>query len=398
MHAVADTNQLVRDGIISTEQATDIETRAREVMVSLVINVLLAGGILAASGGLILWLADALMVALCGTISLALGYAILKRKSEVFWMFGNAAFLVGAGMLIGGASLEMMENYTSIGPESLIVGGALVSAVSIWALTQGSRASRFVSGAVLLMGGAVHLGGIYLLLEDSQATGLIVSFAHLYCVIALIMAGWITNIRTITALAIVPFAQLLDAGTFYSEAVYVFYSYESTLTILQMSGLIALCIWVANRWPERIARHARVLAVLAFVTANLCALVGSLWGDVIGQSLWGPGEHSRNGYKEWQDALELFTASTLVISKELYSILWAVSLGAIVIWASHKNQRGLFNAAMTFAGIHAYTQLFTHFGDEPLAFAIGGLATIPVAWAMWQANHWLKAKEHLAAM
>jgi len=58
MHAVADTNQLVRDGIISETQATDIEARARDAMVALVINLLLAGGILAASGGLVFWLAD----------------------------------------------------------------------------------------------------------------------------------------------------------------------------------------------------------------------------------------------------------------------------------------------------------------------------------------------------
>ncbi|MEL6978006.1 MAG: cisplatin damage response ATP-dependent DNA ligase, partial [Pseudomonadota bacterium] len=45
--------------------------------------------------------------------------------------------------------------------------------------------------------------------------------------------------------------------------------------------------WIARHRPERIARHARVLAVLGFVVANLCALVGSLFGDYVGETIWG---------------------------------------------------------------------------------------------------------------
>jgi len=319
MHAVADTNQLVRDGIISETQATDIEARARDAMVALVIN---------------------------------------------------------------------------LAPEAMMLSGALISVLSIWALAKRTRASRFVSGSVLLMGGALHLGGIYLLLEDTQAIGWTVGAAHLYCFAALIVAGWATNFRMISALAIVPFAQLLDAGTFYSHAVYAFYSHESTLTILQMSALIALCIWVANRWPERIARHARVLAVMAFITANLCALVGSLWGDVVGQTIWGPGHYAHVGRDGWREALDAFKASTLVISEEVYAILWAGALGAIAIWASHKNQRGLFNAALTFGGIHAYTQLMTYHGDKPLAFAKPTLAPSPHVKGNQGQNRWNGLHNH----
>lgn len=49
-----------------------------------------------------------------------------------------------------------------------------------------------------------------------------------------------------------------------------------------------------------------------------------------------------------------------------------------------RNRRGLFNAGMTFAGIHAYTQLFENFGDEPLAYVVGGLAAVPLAWGLWR--------------
>ena len=53
----------------------------------------------------------------------------------------------------------------------------------------------------------------------------------------------------------------------------------------------------------------------------------------------------------------------------------------------------MVNTALTFAAIHAYTQLFESFGDEPLAYFIGGLAAIPLAWGLWRLNGWITAKQ-----
>ena len=53
----------------------------------------------------------------------------------------------------------------------------------------------------------------------------------------------------------------------------------------------------------------------------------------------------------------------------------------------------MFNTALTFAGIHAYTQLFETFGDEPLAYVIGGLAAIPLAWGLWRLDGWLSQRQ-----
>lgn len=53
----------------------------------------------------------------------------------------------------------------------------------------------------------------------------------------------------------------------------------------------------------------------------------------------------------------------------------------------------MFNTALTFAAIHAYTQLFESFGDEPLAYVIGGLAAIPLAWGLWRLKGWITAKQ-----
>lgn len=401
MHAIADTQQLVTDGIISTCQASKIEARAREIMVALAINSLLCGGILASSGGLIFWLADALSVAILGSLALVAGLTILARKSALFGMFGNAASLIGAGMLVGGGCIELLQSHKGIAGPVMSLGGGAIAGAALFALMKNASLPRFVVGAIALMGGAAHLFGLYTLIGQSGVTGLPIVAAQLYCMAALVIGGWVTNLRLVTALAIVPFAQILDTGTFYRHAVYAFYSPESTLSILQMTALVTACLWIAANVSERTARHARLLAIMGFIVANLCALVGSLWGDVVGQSIWGPGSNSSASgmdYRSWKFLIDAYEREALVISKKIYSVLWAVALAAIVMWSAHKNNRGVFNAALTFGGIHAYTQLMANYGHEPLAFVIGGLAAIPIAWSMWQANHWLIARDKLAAM
>ena len=243
----------------------------------------------------------------------------------------------------------------------------------------------------MLMGIALHLGGVGVEMVDHQVTGLPRALLLFYAAALVAVAGWLTDVRLVTALAVVPFAQMLDTGTYYFHAAYVFYSPEPTLSLIQLGGLIALCLWAARRWPPRLGRHALIVMMLAFVVANLCALVGSLWGDVVGQTIWGPGRWSRSEYDDWeayQAARDAFEAQALVISEHVFSVLWAVVLIALAVWAAHSGRRGLFNAAMTFGAIHAYTQAFESFADEPLAYVIGGLLAIPLAWGVWRLNGW----------
>lgn len=395
MQAIADTDRLVADGIISPDQAREIEARARGALVFLGINTLLCVGIIAATFGLIFWLANAIAVAISGTIALAAGLLILTRAGALFRMFGNAAALIGAGMLIGGAGFELIDKYEDIAGWVMLASGLLIVLSTGWSLLFAGITARFVVGAILLMGIAIHITGFGFLLSENSVSGLPTAMFYLYVTIVMLAAGWTVDIRLVTALAIVPFAQALDVGTFYFHAAYVFYSPEPTLSILQMALLIGLCVWIGGRVTERSARHARVLAVLAFVMANLCALIGSLWGDVVGETIWGPGWYSFRSDTSWEEfraMRELFRENTLVISEHVYSVLWAVALVAMILWAAYQNQRGLFNAALTFGAIHAYTQMFESFADEPLAYVIGGLAAIPLAWGIWRLDHWLTAR------
>jgi hypothetical protein len=344
---------------------------------------------------MIFWLADAVAVAVAGIALLATGLLILARTPETVRMFGNAAALIGAGMLIGGAGLELVDKYPNHAGWIMILGGAVVLAIAGRAMIIGGLTTRFVQGAILLMGLALHLAGVGVLASDFALDGVPRALVLLYAALAIAAAGCLINIRFVTALAILPFAQMLETGTGYFGALYAFWSPEPTLSILQMGAMLAGMLWWAQRLPERTGGHTRTLAIMGFIVANLSALVGSLFGDVVGQSIWGPGRAAWTSdmtYEQFEAAEQAFRSSTLVISDAVYSVIWAIALIAMAAWAAKSGRRVLFNATLTFAGIHAYTQLFESFADEPLAYVIGGFGAIPLAWGAWRLNQWFAAR------
>ncbi|MDO9526480.1 MAG: hypothetical protein Q7J57_13245 [Gemmobacter sp.] len=389
MPHITDTDALVAEGILTAEHARIIKARSRQTMIALAINTLLAGGVAAAALGLVVLLADAAAVAATGAVFLAVGVAILGRGGAAYRMFGNAAALIGAGMLTAGATIELIDSYARSASAALLVLGAGIGLSAGAVIRHGPKAMRFAAGAVVLMGGAMHLAGLYFGLSEAGVMGVLVPFAHFYTAVLVAVVGWLIDVRAVTALAIVPFAQMLDTSTFYFHAAYVFYSPEPTLSIVQMAVLVAVCVWVMVRMPDRIGRHAGILAIMGVIVGNLCFLVGSLWGDVVGLTYWDAAHPYLDG-TDWDArdaAQDAFAARTLVISDHVFAVVWAVVLAAAAIWSAHANRRGLFNASITFGAIHAYTQAFESFGDEPLAYVIGGLATIPLAWGVWQLNN-----------
>lgn len=399
MHVVADTEALVADGIITEDQAREIRARGRQAMLALAINAILSFGIIAATLGLVFWLADALAVAILGSITLGAGLTILLRGSTLYAMFGNAAALIGAGMLIGGAAVELVTRHAGAAGPVMTLGGLVLTLLFLALYRVLGHRAPFVAGAILLMGLALHLFGLGFWLANAGLGGGVKAAFYLYAAIALAGVGWLVDVRLVTALAVVPFAQALDTGTGYFHAAYVFYSPEPALSILQMAALMIAALLVARHAPERLARHARVLAVLAFIVANLCALVGSLWGDVVGDTIFGPAASDFTGEdapERFRAAREAWRAAALHISEAAFTIFWAVALAGMIAYAAWRANRGLFNTALTFAAIHAYTQFFESFGDQPLAYVIGGLAAIPLAWGIWRADGWLSAHRGVA--
>ncbi len=391
MHYLADTETLTRDGIITADQAHEIELRSRSAMVALVINTVLCAGILAATFGLIVLLADPVAVAVFGTFALALGLIILLTSGPLYRIFGNATSLIGAGLLIAGAAFELIDNFPGNAGMIMAVGGGIVALTALAGFLLGPAKTRFALGSVFLMSGAMHVSGIFFGLDYSQATGWAPFAANLWAFALLLGAGMILDVRLLSALAIVPYVGLLSTGTAYDTATYAFYSPEPTLTILQMTALVVAALLLQRVTPARIGRQLGTVAIMGFIVANLCFLVASLFGDTLGNTLWAPVLETSDWEKQ-QAAYAAWEATALVIPANVFALVWAILLTAVAIWAAFTNRRGMFNGALTFAGIHAYTQFFENFGSQPLAWVIGGFAAIPLAWGVWRLNDWLREK------
>ena len=389
MTHVVDTNAMLSEGILTEAQVSEIIRRSRATMLALVTNILLTAGIIAAALGFVFWIADPVGVAILGLVFLVCGAAVLFKNSQLYSMLGNAAALVGAGMLFSGAAFELAENYEHIAEWILIPLGAVSGLVAAWVFTRVPDRLRFSVGSVGLMGLALHLFGVILAVDNAALSGWPMSLISLYGAVTIAAAGLFLNVRFVTALAIVPFAQMLSTGTAYFHAAYVFYSPEPTLTIFQMLGLVLVCLWVGSRYSDRIARHTSTTSVMAMIVASLAFLVGSLWGDNVGEYMLREGRPAYNDFNDWSDyssALEEWRSNFLHISEHVFSVVFAVVLIAAAWWSAMGARRGLFNTAVTFLGIHAYTQMFETFSDEPMAWALGGLALIPLAWGMWRLN------------
>ena len=96
--------------------------------------------------------------------------------------------------------------------------------------------------------------------------------------------------------------------------------------------------------------------------------IGSLWGDDFGQG-------------------------RLNIPEVAFSLVWAVGLIGLGVWAVQRNRRWVLNVVAVFAAIHLYTQWFEHLGAEPLSFLFGGLVALIIALVVRHLNVMLQDRQ-----
>ena len=142
-------------------------------------------------------------VAICGAVAVGIGLAILSHKVEHLRMFGNAATLIDAGMLVGGGTLELVDKYEAVAGPVLAVSGLVLWPVALQAFRRNVLGALVVVGSIAVMGLAVHLFGIGFAIERWSLAGLPVSLFYLYASAALVASGWVLDVRLVSALAYV---------------------------------------------------------------------------------------------------------------------------------------------------------------------------------------------------
>ena len=371
MQWLVDIDTAVVDGILTVDSGGELKRRAREAMVAYAINLALFAGIMMVIGGAAAWLEDRRALGALGAALAVFGTLTLVYGGPRVRLVANATAIIGVTLAIGAFADLLFEGRT----QRVFIGSALgLPAVAVgWVMHRLSPASLSILGGwILLLGAAVHVGGI---LTTESELGLEWMVLH-YAGAVAIACGFVLDVRFVTALAIVPLAAALSSRTFYEHAIYGVTIYEATLTILQMSLFAALAFLVTLHFGERIARHARTIGQLALIWVNMAFWIGSLWGDVVGFYLW----HARSD-------------QALTISADIFAALWALGILAVGAWGAFTGRRAVLNISVTFGAIHFYTQYFERLESTPEAITTAGVIAIFVAWALWAFNRQLARRE-----
>ena len=162
---------------------------------------------------------------------------------------------------------------------------------------------------------------------------------------------------------------------------------ESTVTIAVFGLLGALASYLSMRGlKETYARLARLFALMALLWVNFGFWVGSLWGDYPLEAWMAPDVMSPPYSADAWNALGAWKARALFISRDVFSIVWALALAAVGTWGTMHSRRGTVNMAATFGGIHFYTQWFERLRATPEMVIAAGILAVAVAFALWRYN------------
>ncbi|MEL6204687.1 MAG: hypothetical protein AAFR47_05180 [Pseudomonadota bacterium] len=392
MRILVDPDALVKAGIVTADQAEAMRAEARGALAGAGINAALFAGILAVIAGAVSLVQEPAQIAGLGLIVTALGALGLMRGGDLVRLPANAAAVIGTVMTGGGLWALIMEQWDR--PVHAAWLGLIFVVPGAWLWRSGPSTLRFLAGWIVVLGAAVHLGGVLYGLGETLPPWLIWHYAFA----VVLGCGLALDVRVLTGLSLVPLAGALTSRTFYSHASYSVAIYEVTLTLVQMALVAGVAWWIAARQSERVAGHLRLLALICVIWGNMALWIGSLWGDVVGETLWGPmtsafrADDGVVDYEAWRAAQDAWEAGALSISPDVFSALWAVALVGVGLWSALTARRGLFNVAATFGAIHFYTQYFERLGTSPGAFIVAGLVAIAAAWGAWALNRRLAAE------
>jgi len=305
----------------------------------------------------------------------------LAEQSRLRRIFVNLLLIFGSLMVVGGV-LALKPTLTT---------GLLLALTSLGAGTalfaRGKREWGLLGRALIHMGllGLSGWGGM-------QFHTMPEPWPHLmWPVIAVLFITGTIAYRDalLAALAAIAIGYVLGGSTRYWHASYALVVEEPILSIATFTLLGAATFWFRNRLPLAWQQPATVFWRTSFILANFAFWVGSLWGDYVLDGWLSP-TYDRWSADNWK-AYEAWRDAALFIPETVFVIAWPIVLLIAVAVGAKTRQLFLVNTALTFLGIHFYTQFHEVMVWSPVGLVIGGLLTITLGLLLVRANlNWLK--------
>jgi hypothetical protein len=253
-------------------------------------------------------------------------------------------------ILIGFGVIAVAGSFLALFPSTgTVAGTGSVLALAGFGLLVSERERWRILGNILLVVGALLLAAGLVLLDEGSTRAFLAA--------SVLFAGAAVLARNglLAALAVLAVSGALGGRTGYMHATYMIGLEEPTLSIVVFTALSVALVAVADHVPGALSRVALVAARTSALLVNLGFWIGSLWGDTIG---------------------------TTHVSRDIFTILWALALAGAAVWAWRTNRRWPLITATVFGAIHFYTQWFERLGADPAGVLVAGLIAIAVGFAL----------------
>jgi iron complex transport system permease protein len=253
-------------------------------------------------------------------------------------------------ILIGFGVLAVTASFLALFQSSFAVlgTGSVLAVLGLALILYHPTRWRILGDILLVVGSALVAGGLVFLGKGSIQ-------ALLAATTVLAAAAVLARNGLLAALAVLVLSASLGARSGYMHATYMIGVQRPTLTVVVFTLLAIALVAASKRLPDAMSRLALIAARTSALLVNLGFWIGSLWGD-------------RTPY--------------FYISREVFTVLWALALAGAAVWAWRENRRWPLITATVFAAIHFYTQWFERLGANPLAVLMAGLIAIAIGMAL----------------
>lgn len=269
---------------------------------------------------------------------------------------GSLAFniLIGFGVIaVSGAAFALVPS-----PVTAVVIGLLILITGSAILCSGQEQWKVLSNICILVGALMAGGGVATEFRGSLAS--ILSVTVIFAITSILARS-----ALLAVLATLMLSASIGAKTGYFHASYFLIIQEPIITVILFSLLAIGLYQLSKKLSTEYERIALASARAGVFLVNFGFWVGSLWGD-----------HS--------------DSRGVLISDNIFAVLWALALIATAIWSWKSNRRWVLNTVATFGGIHFYTQWFEHLGASPGGVLVAGLLALGFALGIRSINNKMK--------